>query len=144
MKALTLRQPWATLVALGAKRIETRGWATHHRGPLAIHAGLSLASLGLAQQPPFQQALDGEDLPRGVIVAVVELVDCILITTEETIPAEPERSFGDYHPGRYAWHLASLIRLPLPPVPARGRLGLWACSDVVEAAVVRAMEQAKG
>lgn len=39
MKALTLHQPWATLVAIGAKTVETRGWATKHRGPLAIHAG---------------------------------------------------------------------------------------------------------
>jgi activating signal cointegrator 1 len=38
MKAITLTQPWATLVAIGAKRIETRSWPTNYRGPLAIHA----------------------------------------------------------------------------------------------------------
>ncbi len=38
MKALTLWQPWATLVAIGAKRVETRSWSTSYRGPLAIHA----------------------------------------------------------------------------------------------------------
>ena len=38
MKVLTLTQPWATLVAIGAKRIETRSWSTKYRGPLAIHA----------------------------------------------------------------------------------------------------------
>lgn len=38
MNALTLMQPWATLVAIGAKRIETRSWATRYRGPSAIHA----------------------------------------------------------------------------------------------------------
>lgn len=37
MKALTLYQPWASLVAIGAKRIETRSWNTKYRGPLAIH-----------------------------------------------------------------------------------------------------------
>jgi hypothetical protein len=36
MKALTLIQPWASLVAIGAKRVETRGWRTSYRGPLAI------------------------------------------------------------------------------------------------------------
>lgn len=40
MKALTLHQPWASLVALGVKRIETRSWSTSYRGALAIHAGL--------------------------------------------------------------------------------------------------------
>lgn len=39
MRCLTLTQPWATLVAIGAKRIETRSWSTSYRGPLAIHAG---------------------------------------------------------------------------------------------------------
>lgn len=38
MKALTLWQPWASLIALGVKTIETRGWSTNYRGPLAIHA----------------------------------------------------------------------------------------------------------
>lgn len=38
MKALTLTQPWASLVALGVKSIETRSWATNYRGPIAIHA----------------------------------------------------------------------------------------------------------
>ena len=36
MKALSLYQPWATAIALGSKRIETRGWPTSYRGPLAI------------------------------------------------------------------------------------------------------------
>jgi hypothetical protein len=39
MKSITIIQPWATLIALGEKKYETRGWPTKHRGPLAIHAG---------------------------------------------------------------------------------------------------------
>lgn len=39
MKALTIRQPWASLIAHGVKTIETRSWSTKYRGPLAIHAG---------------------------------------------------------------------------------------------------------
>ena len=46
MKVLTLTQPWATLVAIGAKHIETRSWATSYRGPLAIHAGKGLGPVG--------------------------------------------------------------------------------------------------
>ena len=41
MKTLSLIQPWASLIALGEKRIETRSWGTRYRGPLAIHASLS-------------------------------------------------------------------------------------------------------
>lgn len=40
MKAITLWQPWASLVATGAKIIETRSWGTRHRGPIAIHAAM--------------------------------------------------------------------------------------------------------
>lgn len=90
MKALTLTQPWATLVALGAKRIETRSWSTSYRGPLAIHAAKRLADLGsehelmlLCRREPFRSALIGAGylgtpgLPRGAIVATCTLLDCV-------------------------------------------------------------------
>src|ERR1700694_3122793 len=38
MKALSLWQPWASLIAMGLKEFETRHWATSYRGPLVIHA----------------------------------------------------------------------------------------------------------
>ena len=60
VRILTLWEPWATLMAIGAKRIETRSWATRYRGPLAIHAargGLKLWELhGLLNQKPFREA----------------------------------------------------------------------------------------
>lgn len=56
MKTLTLWQPWASLIALGMKRIETRPWTTKYRGPLAIHAGKRPAVDGEA---PGRVALDG-------------------------------------------------------------------------------------
>ncbi len=97
MKALTLTQPWATLIAIGAKRIETRSWWTSYRGPLAIHAGKNLAPVGgrigltdLCGREPFKGALDllwqpsgtfwaPESLPLGYIVAIADLVDCVRI-----------------------------------------------------------------
>ena len=41
MKALTIQQPWASVITMGVKTIETRSWSTKYRGPLAIHAGLT-------------------------------------------------------------------------------------------------------
>ena len=38
MKAITIWQPWASMLACGAKQYETRSWATKYRGPIAIHA----------------------------------------------------------------------------------------------------------
>ncbi|KXG09931.1 hypothetical protein AT864_01491 [Anoxybacillus sp. P3H1B] len=42
MKAITIKQPWATLIALGEKKFETRSWKTNYRGKIAIHAGKTI------------------------------------------------------------------------------------------------------
>lgn len=98
MKSLSLTQPYATLVSLGAKKIETRSWATSYRGPLAIHAAKGLGPLGgwrglrdlafgrsefraslIAGLFPGQFPMPDElmaALPRGAIVAVARLVCC--------------------------------------------------------------------
>lgn len=150
MKAITLTQPWATLVAIGAKRIETRSWATKYRGPLAIHAAKTFGVWGesgikqlLNQYPNFGKALDRDGwtigtLPRSCMVATCTLVDCIQITNKREVygyvvsmgynvvipPDQPELDFGDYTPGRFAWLLADIKPLPIA-YSARGALGLW-------------------
>lgn len=138
LKALAFTQPWATLVASGAKRVETRSWATKHTGPLAIHAAQSFPpwAQDLCDTEPFRHALeqagyqkDAEaqhnawGLPLGQIVAVAWL------DRVERIPAnypvsEQEHAFGNFAPGRYAWHFSSIYQLRTPIV-ARGSLGLW-------------------
>lgn len=136
MRAITLRQPWASLIALGAKRIETRSWRTSYRGWLAIHAAKTFLApeRALCEQEYFRAALLADEsldparplagqLPRGCILAVARLDDC-LPTGGIQLPGEPERSFGDYTPGRFAWYLSQVQRLP-QPIPARGALGLW-------------------
>lgn len=160
MRAITLTQPWATLVAIGAKRIETRSWQTSYCGPLAIHAGASLKPVGGLQglaeivcSSPFWEVLTGAGYcgphPRqpelGAIVAVATLAGCVPIGAPPTAYAlhdgltvkswpftEQEREFGDYTPGRWAWLLADVRRLP-EPVPCKGALGLWTVpADVLE------------
>lgn len=141
MKVLTLTQPWATLVAIGAKRIETRSWSTAYRGPLAIHAAKGLRGMDdgqfqrLCNTPPFWDVLQRTEyaagmvlsqlLPRGAIIAVGTLAD---VVPTRAIPwgvlSPQEFAFGDYSAGRFAWHLANVRRLS-EPIPARGALGLW-------------------
>jgi hypothetical protein len=129
MKALTLWQPWASLVAAGAKTIETRSWSTDYRGPLAIHSALAADNLSLALHGSMKAALtvagiNPEALPLGKIVAVCYLSACL--STDEELPDLPawEFEFGDFSPGRYAWFLASIQALDFP-IPVRGRQGLW-------------------
>lgn len=133
MTAITLHQPWATLVAIGAKRYETRSWYTKYRGPLAIHSSLEFpqSARALCRCEPFCEALAGSvDLPLGCIVAIAELVE-IASTTEDGLlvgvmpewPAQ-ETAFGDFSPGRYAWLLKN-VRALQTPIPARGARSLW-------------------
>lgn len=151
MKAITLTQPWATLVAIGAKRIETRSWSTSYRGPLAIHAAAGASTIGWPQinhicrnTEPFKSVLQltehpAHALPLGAIVATATLVQCVRIPEPthafvfELEPStwivpphesEAERAFGDYTPGRFAWLLTDVKPLP-EPIPAKGALGLW-------------------
>lgn len=49
MWALTLRQPWASLVAIGVKQVETRSWTTAYRGPLAIHSSKRLSNARMGE-----------------------------------------------------------------------------------------------
>lgn len=82
MKVLTLHQPYASLIAIGAKTIETRSWPTKYRGPLAIHAGKEWS--GNLADPGVLGChfgidtfyLSKRDMPLGAIVATCELVDC--------------------------------------------------------------------
>ncbi|OUN01378.1 MAG: hypothetical protein BAA04_07105 [Firmicutes bacterium ZCTH02-B6] len=140
MRGLTVLQPWATLIAIGAKRIETRSWPTSYRGPVLIHAGKSREYLHVAVFAGWAGPLWGrfpkpEQLPLGAVVAVADLVDCVQMT-EAYIAKVPmdERRFGYYLPGRYAWHLANVRALD-KPVPAQGQRGLWRPSQELLKAV---------
>lgn len=136
MKALSVQQPWASLIGCGAKRYETRSWATSYRGPLAIHAsaGFPRRARALLDDAACARALarvlapsgspSAAALPLGCVIAIAMLADCVpTVPLADGLQPE-ERAFGDYAPGRWAWRLEGVCLLP-EPVPARGRLGLW-------------------
>jgi len=109
MKAISLKQPWATLVTQGRKTIETRTWWTAYRGDLLICASKSREYL-----------VAGTDhYPLGVALAVVELYDCRQMRKSDERAAECR-----YYPGAHAWCLRNLRRLP-KPFSVRGHLGLF-------------------
>ncbi len=158
MKALTMTQPWATLVAIGANVIETRDWPTRYRGSFAIHAakGFSADARALCNKKPFRDALAGagypsaDALPRGAVVALVNLeslLECGPSTLKE-IRARAKRGelplheadFGDFSDRRYGFVLSDVRRVE-PPVPARGMLGFWELPPDVEAAVLAALRE---
>ena len=126
MKALTLYQPWATLVIRRFKKIETRSWFTTYRGPLAIHASSNRTYLHMIYSPPFNQYFkDGEILPLGAILGTVDLITCIRMNENfiRETPAE-ERALGEYAIGRAAWILEHVLQYQ-HPITAKGAQGLW-------------------
>ena len=149
MRLISLWEPWATLMALGAKRVETRSWSTSYPGWLAIHAskgGLSKRDLAdYLAKPEFAWALQGATLSPGRIVAVVKLVDCCPTVDAIPNPAYPsvfrkyphldtrqERAFGDYHAGRWAWVTDRVLGLT-EPIPFKAKQGLCMVpEDVVQ------------
>lgn len=98
MKFLTIRQPWASLIAVGAKTIETRPFSTQYRGPLAIHAGKAKpvdiegrAETWMRPDGLWLAYWDGEasqstPCPLGAVVAECDLVDVVPITEPTNCP----------------------------------------------------------
>ena len=138
MKSLTLTQPWASLVAIEAKRFETRSWRPRHLGPIAIHAAKEIPDWvpdAVEASPAMRHHLEErgwslDELPRGAVIAVARL-EWAEPTTSLGLPdmlvrlgGPHEFALGDYGPGRWAWYLDNVRPLP-EPVPAQGGLGLW-------------------
>ena len=115
MKALTVRQPWASLIAGKRKRYETRSWLTHYRGLLAIHAGKNASEI---------QNEDIGRFPLGAIVAVAEIVQCHRTEDIRDSLCDEALGVGDFSSGRFAWELHNVKSIE-PPIPARGFQGLW-------------------
>lgn len=151
MKAITLTQPWATLVALEAKVIETRGWGTDYRGVIAIHAAKKFPSDAryFVTEEPFATALGGlrpAQLPTSVVVAVATITSCRRFNDESLAKIRQysaigqlppyEGDFGNYAAGRYGIRFKDVHRLEAP-VDARGMLGLWNVPADVEAKIRR-------
>lgn len=151
MKTISLWQPYASLIAIGAKKIETRGWPTKYRGPLAIHAAKKwdrdVKETILSE--PFRRALieggctltslpgcDAITLPLGKVVCVCELTDCALVelgylegkTKNYDWPEHPESDFGNYGLNRFAWILSNVRKLS-EPIPWVGRQGFFDVPD---------------
>lgn len=128
MKALSLWQPWTTLIAKGVKLYETRSWSTSYRGPLLIHAAKRWGGdqVMAKEQLAFVYLAVRQirEWPLGVVVCQVDLVN--VIPTEQIAArlGHQELACGDFTPGRFAWQLAN-VRPFAKPIPARGAQGLF-------------------
>lgn len=101
MKAFSVKQPWANMIASGEKTIETRKWCTNYRGTLLIVS---------SKTPRIE--------PAGYAIATAKLIDCRLMTKKDE-----EDACCDWYPGAYAWVLINIKKIK--PFPVKGQLGIY-------------------
>lgn len=133
MRALSVRQPWAFAIVIGAKTVENRDWASKHLGPLAIHASKTeerdavddVLRMIHEQLPP---PLDLEGLRHvyeatkrlGCVVGAVDMIGC----TNGSDAENWEGALDQWFTGPYGFVLQN-ARVVRETVPCRGRLGIW-------------------
>lgn len=96
------------MIAHGEKTIELRTWATRHRGPLLI----------VASKRPRVVGADGRELPRGVAVCIVDVIDC-----RRAVDSDASAACSSISSGGFAWVLSNARKVD--PVFIQGRLKLW-------------------
>ena len=151
MKCISLYQPWASLVVLGAKRFETRSWERLYRGPLLIHAAKKWNGelKGMCFDEPFASAICkarpnrggefyladilDELIPRGAIIGRVRVVKSWRTRGVSPSISKTEAAFGDYGDGRFAMELSDPAMFE-KPIPYRGSQGFFEVPDDVVAA----------
>ena len=122
MKILTLKQPWATLVAEGYKKYEFRTWKTNYRGEILIHAGKGIDKDGMKRVSKLNL-----EYPQSKILAKVTIKDCIELTPEKNkdIITENHLIYGNkFERTGYAWELENVEKINSESI-LQGKLGLW-------------------
>lgn len=121
MKAITIKEPWASLIINGYKKYEFRSWKTNYRGKLLIHAGLNT-------DKDILHNFDKYDLEyhNGYIIGEATISDCILVNKNfnNKLYEENNDVYGKNYVGLYAWKIENVIKYD-NPVPYKGKLGLW-------------------
>lgn len=121
MKALTIKEPWASLIIDKYKTYEFRSWHTKYRGKIYIHASTSIDKESLKQFNDYNISIK-----PGHIIGEAEITDCILVSDafDQELRQKDKQVYGSDHLGYYAWQLKNIKKYE-NPIPAKGQLGLW-------------------
>jgi hypothetical protein len=123
-KVLSIKEPFASLIANEIKHIETRSWKTNYRGEIYIHA--SLTSNSLQGRDELKELVKTIDVKPSYILCKATLKDCILMDEKfikDIKKNHQEYICGRYEIGRYAWVLTNVKKIK--PIKAKGKLGIW-------------------
>lgn len=125
MRVLSIREPFASLIASGDKKIETRSFKTNYRGELFIHASGKEIDKSIVDNTYINNMIKDRKMQFGKIICRVKLVDCVYMDQEfiNSIKDTKEYQLGLYKEGRYAWILDNVELIE--PIIAKGRLNIW-------------------
>jgi hypothetical protein len=116
--ALSLKQPWATLLVHGKKSIEVRNWPTARRGRILIHAARIPDERRQAWEWVPRELLEAARLLGGIIGSA-ELTDCLTYTRVEEFAADRDRHFNEnawfVGPKLFGFQFANAVPLPFRP-----------------------------
>ena len=123
MKVLTIKQPFASLIAEGYKEDEFRTWKTKYRGPLLIHAGLGVDKEAMKRYEKLNL-----NYPKGKIIAKVNLTDCIEVDNNLKSKLK-EKNYLVYQGAinsnkkEYAFKLENVEKIE--EISIKGKLSFW-------------------
>ena len=124
MKVLTIKQPWATLIAEGYKEFEFRTWKTKYRGEILIHAGKGIDKKAMEKFKHLNL-----EYPTGCIIAKASITDCILVDDEmrkilkSKNPLVYSNIIKHTEWDGYGFKLENVKRIK--PIYINGKLSLW-------------------
>lgn len=138
MKALSIKQPWASLIIEGLKDIENRSWKTSFRGTVLVHATAKTAgipselltneqwdSLHYCIESPFWMfELMAGRYTNSAIIGTVDIVDCVVNHPSIWAEKTDYENFNE-DPVYYNWVLSNPVKFDEPILNVKGKLSLW-------------------
>lgn len=124
MKTITVKQPYASLIAAGIKKYEFRTWNSKYRGKLLIHAGKGIDKKAMEKFKDYNL-----EYPAGCIIAICDMVDCVKIDDEarKMLLKENELVYGktacDKNFDGYGFKLENVKKIE--SIPVKGALSFW-------------------
>ncbi|MGN1297851.1 MAG: ASCH domain-containing protein [Clostridia bacterium] len=123
MKVITIKQPWATLIAKGYKEYEFRTWKTKYRGDILIHAGKGIDKKAMGRFEDLKL-----EYPTGCIIAKAQITDCIPVDDDfrkNVIPKNPNvyKGLNKKEWKGYGFKIENVQEIE--PIQINGKLSLW-------------------
>lgn len=131
MKVITVKQPYASLIAEGIKEYEFRTWKTKYRGEILIHAGLGIDKKAMKKIEKYHL-----EYPQGCIIAKAKLTDCIMIDKEMKKKLQEKNSLvysgviQEKEWKGYGFQLEQIEKIE--PISIKGKLSLWDYDGIIE------------